>query len=94
MRCFRFLLHYVARDEVALHARGTGGVPEVRNAIEAYEECSPLYGFLQYRRRKVIIRYMPEGLSRLILGTLFRVLFSSDLTIPSPKQCSIPIRHR
>ncbi|CAG8132982.1 unnamed protein product [Penicillium salamii] len=63
-----FLLHYVARDEVTLHARGTGGVPEVRNAIEGYEECSPLYGFLQYRRRKVIIRYMPEGLSRLILA--------------------------
>lgn len=65
---FRFLLHYIARDEVALHERGTGGVPEIRNAIEGYEECSPLYGFLQYRRRKVIIRYMPEGLSRLILG--------------------------
>ncbi|KAJ5782487.1 hypothetical protein N7457_004261 [Penicillium paradoxum] len=63
-----FLLHYVARDEVALHERGTGGVPDIRNAIDGYEECSPLYGFLQYRRRKVIIRYMPEGLSRLILA--------------------------
>ncbi|KAI2732492.1 hypothetical protein CBS147332_1631 [Penicillium roqueforti] len=63
-----FLLHYVARDEVALHERGVGGVPEIRNAIDGYEECSPLYGFLQYRRRKVIIRYMPEGLSRLILA--------------------------
>ncbi|KAJ5218807.1 uncharacterized protein N7498_000906 [Penicillium cinerascens] len=60
------LLHYTARDEVALLDRGTGGVPEVRNAIENYEETSPLYGFLQYRRRKVILRYMPEGLSRLI----------------------------
>ncbi|KAJ5558418.1 hypothetical protein N7535_008628 [Penicillium sp. DV-2018c] len=63
-----FLLHYVARDEVALHERGTGGVPEVRNVIDNYEECSPLYGFLQYRRRKVIIRYMPEGLSRLVIA--------------------------
>ncbi|KAJ5546337.1 hypothetical protein N7494_003922 [Penicillium frequentans] len=62
-----FLLHYIARDEVALLERGTGGVPEVRNAIDNYEEISPLYGFLQYRRRKVILRYMPEGLSRLIL---------------------------
>ncbi|KAJ5678023.1 uncharacterized protein N7477_003656 [Penicillium maclennaniae] len=60
------LLHYTARDEVALLDRGTGGVPEVRNAIDNYEEISPLYGFLQYRRRKVILRYMPEGLSRLI----------------------------
>ncbi|KAJ5122266.1 hypothetical protein N7448_003398 [Penicillium atrosanguineum] len=60
------LLHYTARDEVALLDRGTGGVSEVRNAIDNYEETSPLYGFLQYRRRKVILRYMPEGLSRLI----------------------------
>jgi hypothetical protein len=66
---FRFLLHYTARDEVALLDRGTGGVPEVRNAIDNYNETSPLYGFLHYRRRKVILRYMPEGLSRLILGT-------------------------
>ena len=65
---YRFLVHYVSRDEVSLLDRGTGGVPEVRNAIEKYEETSPLYGFLQYRRRKVILRYMPEGLSRLILG--------------------------
>ncbi|KAJ5101811.1 hypothetical protein NUU61_004033 [Penicillium alfredii] len=63
-----FLLHYVSRDEVALLNRGTGGVPEVRNALDQYQETSPLYGFLQYRRRKVIIRYMPEGLSRLIQG--------------------------
>lgn len=83
---FRFLLHYVARDEVALFKRGTGGVPEVRNAIEGYEECSPLYGFLQYRRRKVIIRYMPEGLSRLILGTPIQVpSHDIDLIHPSSK---------
>ncbi|EPS32509.1 hypothetical protein PDE_07469 [Penicillium oxalicum 114-2] len=63
-----FLLHYTARDEVALLDRGTGGVPDVRNAVDHYDECSPLYGFLHYRRRKVILRYMPEGLSRLILG--------------------------
>lgn len=74
--CFhstRLLLHYTARDEVALFDRGTGGVPEVRNAINKYEEMSPLYGFLQYRRRKVILRYMPEGLSRLIQGTTYKM---------------------
>lgn len=80
----RFLLHYTARDEVALLDRGTGGVPEVRNAIEKYEETSPLYGFLQYRRRKVILRYMPEGLSRLIQGKTCR--------IASPSQCKKSLR--
>lgn len=49
-------------------------MPEVRNAIDNYNETSPLYGFLHYRRRKVILRYMPEGLSRLILGTAWPVV--------------------
>jgi hypothetical protein len=66
---------------VALLERGTGGVPEVRNAIDNYEEISPLYGFLQYRRRKVILRYMPEGLSRLILGTSTAVSFTSRIVL-------------
>lgn len=64
----RFLLRYVSRDEVALLDRGTGGVPDVRNAIDGYEEKSPLYGFLQYRRRKVVLSYLPEGMSRLVQG--------------------------
>ncbi|KAJ5266205.1 hypothetical protein N7524_007223 [Penicillium chrysogenum] len=85
-----FLLHYVARDEVALHERGNGGVPEIRNAIDGYEECSPLYGFLQYRRRKVIIRYMPEGLSRLILARS-NVQFQSVTDKFSPNDTVLPL---
>ncbi|KOS47355.1 hypothetical protein ACN38_g1698 [Penicillium nordicum] len=85
-----FLLHYIARDEVALHERGTGGVPEIRNAIEGYEECSPLYGFLQYRRRKVIIRYMPEGLSRLILARS-NVQFQSVTDKFTPNDTVLPL---
>ena len=71
----RFLLKYIARDELVVLGQGTGGVPEMRNSISAYEEKSPLYGFLQYRRRKVIIKYMPEGLSRLVQGTNFFFFF-------------------
>ncbi|KAJ5747481.1 uncharacterized protein N7511_009177 [Penicillium nucicola] len=85
-----FLLHYVARDEVTLLERGTGGVPEIRNAIENYEECSPLYGFLQYRRRKVIIRYMPEGLSRLILARS-NVQFTSVTDKFTPNDTVLPL---
>ncbi|CAG7935542.1 unnamed protein product [Penicillium nalgiovense] len=85
-----FLLHYVSRDEVALHERGNGGVPEIRNAIDGYEECSPLYGFLQYRRRKVIIRYMPEGLSRLILARS-NVQFQSVTDKFSPNDTVLPL---
>ncbi|KAI9045155.1 putative GPI-anchored cell surface glycoprotein [Aspergillus affinis] len=78
-----FLLHYVARDEVALFERGTGGVPEVRTTIDAYEEVSPLYGFLQYRRRKVVLSYLPEGLSRLVQART-TVQFQSILDKFSP----------
>lgn len=65
---YRFLLKYVSRDEVALFDRGTGGVPDVRNAIDAFEENSPLYGVLQYRRRKVVLSYLPDDVSRLVKG--------------------------
>ncbi|KAI5924986.1 hypothetical protein F4810DRAFT_709178 [Camillea tinctor] len=61
-----FLLKYVSRDEVDLLGSGNGGIVEIRNAVAGYEEPSPLYGFLRYRRRNVIVRYMPENCSRLI----------------------------
>ncbi|PYI15594.1 hypothetical protein BO99DRAFT_247915 [Aspergillus violaceofuscus CBS 115571] len=78
-----FLLRYVSRDEVALLERGTGGVPDVRNAIEGYEETSPLYGFLQYRRRKVVLSYLPDGMSRLLQART-TVQFQSILDKFSP----------
>ncbi|KAH6624663.1 hypothetical protein B0J18DRAFT_185511 [Chaetomium sp. MPI-SDFR-AT-0129] len=61
-----FLLKYASRDEVELLGRGNGGIVEVRNNIAQYEDKSPLYGFLRYRRRSVLIRYLPDGCSRLI----------------------------
>ncbi|KAF3395359.1 hypothetical protein DPV78_008536 [Talaromyces pinophilus] len=60
------LLKYASRDEVTLLGRGTGGVPDVRATVESYEEKSPLYGFLQYRRRKIVLKYVPDGMSRLV----------------------------
>jgi hypothetical protein len=63
---FRFLLKYASRDEVELLGRGSGGVVEVRNNVTEYEDTSPLYGFLRYRRRNVLIKYLPEDCSRLI----------------------------
>lgn len=61
-----FLLTYATRDEVQILSQGDGGIAEMRNGIANYEETSPLYGFLKYRRRNVIIKYVPEGCSRLI----------------------------
>ncbi|CAM1510022.1 Fc.00g003570.m01.CDS01 [Cosmosporella sp. VM-42] len=61
-----FLLKYASRDEVELLNRGNGGIVEVRNNVAEYEDTSPLYGFLRYRRRNVLIKYLPEDCSRLI----------------------------
>ncbi|KAL1844394.1 hypothetical protein VTJ49DRAFT_73 [Mycothermus thermophilus] len=60
------LLKYASRDEVELLGRGNGGIVEIRDNIAQYEEKSPLYGFLRYRRRSVIIKYLPDDCSRLI----------------------------
>lgn len=67
---YRFLLKYASRDTVELLGKGTAGVSEARLAVEEYEEKSPLYGLVQYRRRKVILKYVPEGTSRLLQGLL------------------------
>ena len=66
----RFLLKYTSRDEIGLLGRGNGGIVEIRNAISQYEDPSPLFGFLRYRRRNVIIKYVPEECSRLVQGEL------------------------
>ncbi|KAH9429928.1 hypothetical protein MCOR02_009654 [Pyricularia oryzae] len=61
-----FVLKYAGRDVLELLGRGNGGIVEIRNAIAQYEDPSPLYGFLRYRRRNVIIKYLPEDCSRLV----------------------------
>lgn len=64
----RVLLNYTTRDEVTIFGRGSGGLVEVKEAVDRYEERLPLYGFINYRRRKVILKYMPEGTSRVLQG--------------------------
>ena len=68
----RFLLKYETRDEIEVHCQGKNGIVEMRNAIAEYEEPSPLYGFLKYRRRNVIVKYQPDDCSRLIQGKFIR----------------------
>ena len=66
----RFLLQYTSRAEVGLLKKGSGGIPEVKETVARYVERSPLYGFLHYRRRKVLLKYVPEGTSRLLQGKI------------------------
>jgi len=62
------MLKYASRDSVELLGRGKAGVHEARSAIAEYQDASPLYGLIIYRRRKVLIKYIPEGTSRLLQG--------------------------
>ncbi|KAJ9639035.1 hypothetical protein H2204_003943 [Knufia peltigerae] len=78
-----FLLKYANRDTVELLQKGTGGIQEVRGVVERYEEKSPLYGMVQYRRKKVILKYVPEGTSRLLQVRL-TVQFQSVLEAFTP----------
>ena len=65
----RFLLKYTSRDEVEILNAGVGGIAELRTSIEEHDEESPLYGYIKYRRRNVVLKYLPEDSSRLIQGT-------------------------
>lgn len=69
----RFLLKYTSRDEVRLLGKGNGGLAELEGTVERHEEPSPLYGFIQYRRRKVVLKYIPEGTSRVLQGEFLSV---------------------
>lgn len=40
----------------------------MNETVKQYGEQSPLYGFINYRRRKVVLKYIPEGTSRLLQG--------------------------
>ena len=71
---FRLLLKYTSRDEVDLLGRGGGGLPEVQEVVDRYQEQSPLFGFIHYRRRKVVLKYVPAGTSRLLQGKRWRLL--------------------
>lgn len=73
-------MKYISRDEVDLLASGNGGLAELRSTIEQRvqgtegaddddDKDGPLYGFIKYRRRNVVLKYLSEDASRLIQGT-------------------------
>lgn len=79
---YRFLLKYISRDELDVLARGNGGVADIREAVAGYSELSPLYGFLRFRRRSVLVRYVPKDTSRLLQGTMPRRTDAPALCLP------------
>lgn len=85
-----FLLKYTSRDATDILTRGAGGLAEARGALAQYSEKSPLYGFLLYRRRKVLIKYIPDGTSRLLQARV-AVHFQAVTEKFSPHDTIFPI---
>lgn len=100
----RFLLHYTARDAVDVLSQGVKGIAEMRQAAEAHCNVkdpppSPIFGMIHFRRRKLLVKLVLEGASRLLQGWLsaiadpiadlpsarHRPLGLHYLTIPRPR---------
>lgn len=71
---FRFWIKYISRDEVELLASGTNGTEGMRLAAYTQPDDSPLYGFIKFRRRAVLVKYVPDGTSRVVKGAFVRIL--------------------
>jgi hypothetical protein len=68
-------MHYTSRDTVDVLSQGTKGVTELREAAEKYYNGTdaettkgPLFGMIDFRRRKVLIKLVPDDTSRLVKG--------------------------
>ncbi|KAF8450044.1 hypothetical protein BDZ91DRAFT_768513 [Kalaharituber pfeilii] len=61
-----FLLKYTSRDDIGLLAKGASGTLEMREKIAEEPDDSPLYGFIRYRRRNILLKYVPDGTSRVL----------------------------
>ncbi|RMZ92469.1 hypothetical protein DV736_g275, partial [Chaetothyriales sp. CBS 134916] len=81
-----------SRDRVQLLQSGTGGVNEARKGVEAYGEKSPLYGLVPFRRRRVLIKYVPEGTSR-VFQVRLKVQFQSVLDALAPTDNVFEFNH-
>ncbi|KAH0602708.1 uncharacterized protein H6S33_008358 [Morchella sextelata] len=85
-----FWIKYTSRDDVELLCQGINGAEEMREAAEKEPDDSPLYGFIRFRRRNILIKYIPEGTSR-VLKARSQVHFQSvaERFIPNDTTFSI-----
>lgn len=63
-------------------AQGAKGLAEMRDTAENYYDgtrttsspTGPLYGMIDFRRRKILIKLVLEGTSRLVQGTCTSII--------------------
>ena len=59
--------------------KGGDGAEGMRAVVMREPEDSPLYGFIRFRRRSVLVKYVPEATSRVLKGEL-RIFFFLSLS--------------
>lgn len=58
-----------------LLTKGGDGAEGMRAVVMREPEDSPLYGFIRFRRRSVLVKYVPEATSRVLKGELRTFFF-------------------
>ena len=71
--CGWLLLKYTSRDAVGLLARSSDQdhgelVSQIQEILAGQAEKSPVYGFLHHDGQKLLLKYIPNGTSRLLIG--------------------------
>ena len=63
----------------------------MKDAVGQYEDKSPLYGLVLYRRKKVLLKYLPDGTSRLLQGLIgsYRTDHHSKTNAPLPARLAV-----
>lgn len=85
-----FLLKYASRDKIQLFARGSHGTTEMQDAIAKHEESTPLFGFMRFQRKSVLIKYVPDECSRLVQARV-TVHFNAIIDQFSPHDATFSI---
>ncbi|KAK6350084.1 hypothetical protein TWF696_006331 [Orbilia brochopaga] len=86
-----FLMKYETRDDIALLGKGASAVKDMRDLISKQPDDSPIYGFIRYRRRNILIKLVPENTSR-VLKARSQVHFQSVIERFSPCDVTVSLK--
>ncbi|KAK6533517.1 hypothetical protein TWF694_002456 [Orbilia ellipsospora] len=86
-----FLMKYETRDDIVLLGKGASAVKDMRELISHEPDDSPIYGFIRYRRRNILIKLVPDNTSR-VLKARSQVHFQSVIERFSPCDVTVSLK--
>ncbi|EPS37379.1 hypothetical protein H072_8949 [Dactylellina haptotyla CBS 200.50] len=86
-----FLMKYESRDDIVLLGKGASAVKDMRELISHEPDDSPVYGFIRYRRRNILIKLVPDNTSR-VLKARSQVHFQSVIERFSPCDVTVSLK--